>query len=632
MKTLGALRVLVLDDDLADAELSLEALRSAGASVQADIAQSPGEFRARVRAGTYDVVLADYQLPAWTGMDALRELRSMGISTPLILVTGALGDQRAVECVKGGVADYVLKENLAMLPVSVARTVHTRRDKEALANAAVRTREFEEAAREREARFAQLADTISEVFYLVAADYSSTLFINRAYETIWGRSVQSLYDNPPSFLDAVHERDRPALVAHIGRVQSGEQPERVTFRVVRPNGDVRWVVSRAVPVRNADGAVDRISGVATDITDERLAQLALEESEARFRKLVDAAFDAILITRMGIIREVNRGFLEMFGLDSAEEAIGRSVLDFTAPEDRLTVAQRVFDGAQHPADIVALRKDGRKITIEVTARDHDVEGVPGRITALRDVTRARTLEQQVLQTQKMEAVGRLAGGVAHDFNNLLTVISSYARLVHDDLGSHDPRREDIEEILKASAGAAGLTRQLLTFSRREVIQPRDVVLNDLVVSVDKLLRRLIGEDITLATALSAEQLVIHVDPGQFEQIIVNLAVNARDAMPKGGRVTIETARADFDDSYSEAHWPATPGPFAMLAVSDTGVGMDAETRTRAFEPFFTTKGVGEGTGLGLATVYGIVKQAGGFIWVYSEPGAGTTFKVYMPLV
>ena len=625
------LRLLVLEHDMADAELCVHALQSAGFDVRADVVGTAEEFRRNVLATRYDIVLADFRLPSWTGMDAVRELRSLGIDTPLIIVTGTLGDERAVDCVRGGAADYVLKDNIARLSIAVHRAIQEHQAKEELARAHTLTQEFEIQAREKEERFAQLADSISEVFYLVEADYSRTLFINDAYEEIWGRSKQSLYDNPRSFVDAVHPEDRAALFEHMGSAQRGETTAHLDFRVIRPNGDVRLVTSRAVAIRNERGEVYRISGVALDITERQEARQALEESEQRFRKLVDASFDAIVITQLGVVREVNRGFVEMFRLESEANAIGRPAVEFSAPETRDMVDRHVREGIEGAYDFVGLRADGTKILVAVTARAHEVDGRPGRISALRNVTNQRTLEEQFRQAQKMEAVGRLAGGVAHDFNNLLTVISSHAQFIHDELGPHDPRREDSDQILKASATAASLTRQLLAFSRQEVIQQRRVDLRSLVASSDKLLRRLIGEDVTLNTMLSDHPLVVNVDAGQFEQVMMNLAVNARDAMPRGGTLTIETSLAELDDTYAEAHWPATAGKFAMIAISDTGVGMDKQTRARIFEPFFTTKEVGKGTGLGLATVYGIVKQSGGFIWVYSEPSRGTTFKVYLPL-
>lgn len=370
------------------------------------------------------------------------------------------------------------------------------------------------------------------------------------------------------------------------------------------------------------------------------AEAALAESEARYRLLAENATD--LISRHspdGIYLDVTPACRSLLGY-KPQELVGRSIRELCHPEDLGAINRAYMTILKLPITFtVSYRmrhKKGDYTWFETNSRAiHNPETgeIQEIIAVSRDITERVQLEDQFRQSQKMEAIGRLAGGIAHDFNNLLTVITGYSELLLSrSIGDHDPLRREVEQIRKAAQHATELTRQLLAFSRRQMLQLTVLNLKSVVTDMDKMLRRLIGEDIQVTTILPAELGWVKVDQAQLEQVILNLVVNARDAMPQGGKLTIELANIDLDEDYARRHAGVAPGPYIMLAVSDTGVGMDEHTKSQIFEPFFTTKGQNKGTGLGLATVYGIVKQSGGHIWVYSEPDHGTTFKVYLPQV
>jgi PAS domain S-box-containing protein len=372
---------------------------------------------------------------------------------------------------------------------------------------------------------------------------------------------------------------------------------------------------------------------------EAKGRATLRATEASYGTLVEHAPVGIYrSTPDGKFLAVNSALVRLLGYGSADEVLqvnmGRDVYADPAERQRLLDRDTYTDREYDEVEATWKRKDGRLLTVQLSVRA--VRGGSGQVeyyeTFVRDVTEQRRLQTQLVQSQKMEAVGRLAGGIAHDFNNLLTVITTSCDLLLEDLAASDPKREDVDQVRKAADGAAALTRQLLAFSRQQVLTPQIVNLGDVVYGVEKMLRRVIGEDVDLVTVLGPDAGAVKADVGQLEQVLMNLAVNARDAMPTGGKLTIETANVEHDPDYAREQEAAPVSRFVMLAVSDTGTGMDEATKARIFEPFFTTKELGKGTGLGLATVYGIVRQSGGFIWVYSEPGLGTTFKIYLPQV
>jgi two-component system, cell cycle sensor histidine kinase and response regulator CckA len=365
---------------------------------------------------------------------------------------------------------------------------------------------------------------------------------------------------------------------------------------------------------------------------------ALRESEARYRSLVQSAVYGIYRSSVDDrFLEVNPALVSMLGYESADELLKVSLTRdlYVDPEQRM----RLITGHElsRPVQNVEVRwrrKDGKPITVRLSGRaiTNSYGDVKEFEMIAEDVSDRRLLEDQLRHSQKMEAIGRFAGGIAHDFNNLLTVIKGYSELVLEELETADPLRCEVEEVQKAADRAASLTRQLLAFSRQQVLAPRILDLNHVIRNMDRLLQRLLGDDIELTINLDPNLGRAKTDPGQIEQVIMNLAVNARDAMPKGGKLTIETVNIELDESYVREHVAVKPGAYVMFAVSDSGVGMTEEIRSRIFEPFFTTKEPGKGTGLGLSTVYGIVKQSDGYVWVYSEVGIGSTFKIYLPRV
>ncbi len=379
--------------------------------------------------------------------------------------------------------------------------------------------------------------------------------------------------------------------------------------------------------------------------DRTRAQNALKESENKFQQFYDEApVGYHELDTEGRVTRINRKELQTLGY-AAGEMLGKPVWNFFEEEDttrKVILAKLGGDVSFHNTfERTYRRKDGS--TLPVLVEDRIIRDKDGQIIGIRstveDITEKRRTEEalrkseeQLRQWQRVEAIGRLAGGVAHDFNNLLMTIKGCSELLLGAFDRRDPRREEVEEILKAADRATSLTRQLLAFGRRQVLQPQVLDLNAVVLNMDKMLRRLIGEDIQLITSLDPELWSVKVDPGMIEQVVMNLAVNSRDAMPNGGKLTIETTNTVHDEEYASRHVSVQAGYYVMLAISDTGCGMDKETQSHLFEPFFTTKETGKGTGLGLSTVYGIIKQSGGNIWAYSEPGLGTTFKIYLPRV
>jgi two-component system cell cycle sensor histidine kinase/response regulator CckA len=385
------------------------------------------------------------------------------------------------------------------------------------------------------------------------------------------------------------------------------------------------------------GQLEAMRRGAADLARANNAGLSKEAAIRRLANIVESSEDAIVGKDLdGVVMDWNRGACKLYGY-SAEEAVGKHVSILTPPrllDEWREVMDKARGGAPvQPFETVRLRKDGTEVEIMLTVSPILDKGrLTGVSTISRDLTYTKRLEAELRQAVKMEAVGRLAGGVAHDFNNLLTVINGYSEHLAVQLAPEDPMRKSLSEIHKAGLRAEKLTRQLLAYSRKQILQPKVLDINALVADARKLLHHMVGEDMAIVMTLDPELERVKVDPTQVEQIVINLGANARDAMPQGGTLTIKTSNIDLDAKYAAGHPGSQPGRYVMLEMADTGCGMDEAAKKHIFEPFFTTKEVGKGTGLGLAMVYGIVKQSNGNIEVESEPGRGTTFRIYLPLV
>jgi two-component system cell cycle sensor histidine kinase/response regulator CckA len=500
------LRILYAEDRVEDMELALLELKKAGIAVIADRIQTPTEMLALLVTHTYDLVLSDYRIPGWNGMEVLVQLRNAGIDIPFILVTGTLGDVAAVECIKHGAWDYVMKDSLARLPHAVVRSL----------------KEYQGHLLHKQAdERLRLAVEASELSFWDCDLITGKVYLSEAWSAMRGGKPKEISTTVQDLLSISHPDDKENMFKVAMQAVAGETSSyREQHRVQSVHGGWIWVESTGrVVEREPNGRVRRMIGTNMDISERKQNEETLHMSEVRL----------------------------------------------------------------HAA-------------------------------------------------QRMEAVGQLAGGVAHDFNNLLTVIRGHTEILLKQLGDDASALHDVKAIQKASDRAASITRQLLAFGRKQVLQPRVLDLYTVLAEISEMLRTVVGSDILLHLNMEPESIWVKADEGQIEQVVVNLVINARDAMPQGGTLTVEASHIAVGKDFVRQDTPMPEGKYARLAVRDTGFGMDVATKTRIFEPFFTTKAIGRGTGLGLSTVYGIVKQSGGWIWADSEPGRGASFEVFLPEV
>ena len=496
-------------------------------------------------------------------------------------------------------------------------------------------REVERERRQSDERFHLIADTISEVFWIADVNIETMVYVSPAYERVWGRTCQSLLDDPRSFLNAVHPDDLGRVMQTLEVKQDG-RPFDQEFRIVRPDGEMRWIWDRGFPVRRGDEPIQHYVGVAQDVTERRRREEELRESLERFELVARATDDAVWDFNVKTGKAWwSDTFYDKYGHPRDRPPTFEGWAAHIHPEDRERVTTsfvRVLTGGdqQWREEYRYRRADGTYASVVDRAYvGRDADGVAARFSGvIEDVTEQLSLQRQLNQAAKMEAIGQLAGGVAHDFNNLLTVIQGYASLIVD--GDAAPEIKDhTAEIISAADRAASLTRQLLLFSRRQVLQRTHFDVNEILRGTGRMLSRIVGEDVLLQFELTPDPLFIDADAGMIDQIVLNLVVNARDAMPSGGVLRLATRAQHV--AQPPASGEAAPGPYVRVTISDTGEGIPASVLPHIFEPFFSTKPPGRGTGLGLSTIFGIVKQHRGWIDVETVNGQGTAFHVWLPL-
>jgi two-component system, cell cycle sensor histidine kinase and response regulator CckA len=624
------LHILIADDDPDDVDLCLRALAKSGLKFHADTAFTKDDFARKLREQSVDVVLSDYRMKGWTGMDALAMVKETRFGVPLILMTGALGDETAVECIKLGVTDYVLKHQIARLPLAIRRAQEARILRAEEINVAVSLRESEE-------HYRTLVQNAPEAIVVFDVNKHTFVECNDKAIRLFGRSREELMRSGSAALSPPFQPDgrlsEDVSNEQVNRALEGDTPP---FEWVCRNSRGEEFPAEVHLVRLPSATRMLVRGSITDISERKHSEKAIRESEARYRALVDHAAYGIFWASEpeGRLLHANPALAEMLGYASEAELLGVEFTEtlYRDPADQAKLVSDYMSHGRAEGTVEWKRKDGKIITVRMNGRKAtypDGKSECAEVT-VEDITERVALQKQLVQAQKFEAIGQLAGGIAHDFNNMIGAILGWAEIGMDESGADSRLRRYFEKVDQQGKRAAALTRQLLAFARRQILEPRSIDLNQTAVETLGLLEKIIGSNIEIKATLAPDLAVVRADPTQIEQVVMNLCINARDAMPSGGSLTIATSNVRLDEQFCALQPLARPGDYAILAVTDTGTGMDSATLEHIFEPFFTTKELGKGTGLGLATVYGVVRQHGGFLHVYSEPGRGSTFRVYFP--
>ncbi|HEV8370434.1 MAG TPA: response regulator [Pyrinomonadaceae bacterium] len=663
-------KILVVDDEPELKSILVESLTER--AYDACGVSSGPEALTHLQDGDYDILFSDLMMPEMDGLTLLQRALEIDPNLICIMMTGQGAIQSAVDAMKLGAFDYVLKpfRLQTMMPV-LTRAMNTRhlRLENVQLSEAVAVHELSQTIAftlDPPTVISKLADTAlqqseaDEVSVLLPTDDGKELYVAAVRGARRERLLGERIPFDKSIASWVGHELRPVIL-------NGEVRDK-RFVSLWPRSEIQSSVSVPMQVANKligvlnvntvnrprrftlgqMKALSILAGTAASALESASLHSQILQAEENYRSIFENAIDGVFrATPDGKqFISVNPAMVEMFGFESPKQMI-ETVTEVPAllglSQEIQAPVLETIRGARELKNLETKvnRKDGLNFWITTNIRgkfgpNGDLVYLDGMVQDITERKQAQEAlaktEDQLRHSQKMEAVGQLAGGVAHDFNNLLTAITGYSELTLQKLQAEDPLTRNIQEIRKAGERAAALTRQLLAFSRKQVLQPRVLDLNSVILDLQKMLRRLIGENIELNTQLGADLGGTKADPGQIEQVIMNLVVNARDAMPEGGKLLIETGNIDLDEGYAKRHVEVSPGAYVMLAVSDNGFGMSPETQARIFEPFFTTKELGKGTGLGLSTVYGITRQSNGSIWVYSEEGRGTTFKVYLPRV
>lgn len=618
------LRILSIEDVEADFLLLARHIRVNEFPATLHWVRNTEELETALTEDNWDLILSDYKIPGLDFLDLLHKIKQRLPLVPLILVSGSIGEETAVDLLKKGVDDFVLKDHLLRLVPAITRSLNEKAER--------RKR------REVEVLFQSIIDNANSAIWvkdlegkvLVANRYTLEM-LGKSEKELLGKTIHDLTDKATACTIAEQERQ----ILSSGR--ASEQEESFLF----PQGQ-RTLLSTKFPMKDETGNIRSLGAICSDITRIKQAEAQLREQEAQFRRLSQEYRTLLNNVPDGIVHLspdfhilwVNTAAQQMFNIEE-KALIGQFC--YTAFWQRTTPCpscpvSRSCTTLHNEVGTLLPEGQNRELEIRAVPVVNETQELDGVIEIIRDITAHRMLEAQFRQAQKMESIGTLAGGIAHDFNNILSAILGYAEIALEVLEEQHPATSSVRTIQEAGIRAAHLTKDLLMFSRKQVSHKELVDLNVLIARIEKFIRRVIGEDIQFETRLVKRPLFLLADSHQIDQVLMNFATNARDAMPEGGLFTISTEFLELDQHFIAGHGFGSPGPHAVITVTDTGRGMDAQTVDKIFEPFFTTKEMGKGTGLGLAVVYGIILDHQGNITVASEPGKGTTLRLYFPLI